>query len=770
MHSATVFTLILIVVIQVSCIEKRCHSSDPDESQLSNGDDCADILECQLFDESRASLELVCILQNDASLSNCSYEIPTARVTNFKSTNCPLSSVSKAISALPNSISVDISQSAIESLAPLSWSHPQLLQINVSHNEIRTIPDRFLFGAIETIEIDFSFNQLHSIHSSHFECAAKLQTIHLSNNQISLLTDDAFKNLLHLEYVDLTSNHIHWLDMFRNNRELHTLLVIENPIFNFDCNHFLKMYSITVRISWENVRYLQTNCEGTQFNVFLNDQRYGAVLPAQREIHCSEQSFQSIQQFDAGRNKFENIAKMLQCFGAALREMNVAGNFVGKLNTTTFNRFRNLEWLSLSDTNLLQFDFNQLAAQTKLEKLDISLNNLRDVRGTEFVGNFRHLTQFIAADNQLQRTLDIVKDLSQTIQYLDLSGNFVGPVNAQIFRRFVDLHTLKLNSTQLSFATENPFGALLNLKVLDISLNNMRGVNLVMLSKTLNRLTEFSAADCHIDNATNIIQYFGSTLSHLDLSGNSVGQLKSNAFEKLVNLKSLLLSNTNLIHFDSTMLKNQEHLRFFNISYNKLRSFDVGALSTSLVKLAIEGNDLIELSNFDRKRFALLESLAISENRLPCEYLAEMRHNWDGLKLIGDPMQQQHGNCNRNIQNSKRNTEFNHNNFRLFDKLPSILVYLMLIFGPIGIVVLIGCICFAVRRRYFDGGLRRIVFDERCEGKNGSEEFVSDHIYEEIESFCPYDRLRFDTDPIPLNNIAGEYHNVTMIKSNASDT
>lgn len=738
------------------------------------------IEDCYKFNDGQNALEINC---NDTHVKNCTSSewqsiIELEQVFHLKMTHCSQESVQNTVKLASNLISIEISSSNYETLDSLHLIQHQLQATNASHNNFTQIPHDFFHQTLNIIELDFSYNFLERIESSAFNGASNLQRIHLSHNQIAFLADDAFTNLTRLQFVNLNGNQCHWIDMFRNNKQMRHLLIANNPIFNFDCNHFLKMSAITVEISWQDIRYFQTNCLGNQFNVFLNHTNHSdAILPAQREIYCNEQSFKSIQQFSAGRNKFENIGKMLQCFGgSALKEIDLSGNFVGIINRTVFSRFTNLEWISLSDTILLDFDFGMLDAQhTKLERLDVSSNNLMNLHQPNAIRNFRQLKQFIAAECQLRNAIEIISNLPAAIQYLDLSGNFIGQISSDTFQQLRHLHTLKLNRTQLSWPKEaNPFEQCENLRILDISENPLADVDFRYLLATLRNLTDFSAANCQLKNAVHLIQFFSSELSHLDLSENHVGQLDANTFESLINLKTLSLSNVGLTSFDPKILRDQQQLRFLNISHNHLTEMVFDAMPKSLVKLDIEWNDLTVIWDFDRVHLPALESVSISKNRLQCSELHDLKRNWDGLKFSGDPMDQKYGNCFSddeqvnvivNVTNIEADDAIKTQNFSTHFQ------YSLVILAPIIGIVLTGCIGFTLYRqfeKFFKSSDRKINWVSAYEDKNEEQKISStiadslDHIYEEIDDCVEYDRLRFDTDPKPLTMVGSHYHNVNI--------
>lgn len=430
----------------------------------------------------------------------------------------------------------------------------------------------------------------------------------------------------------------------------------------------------------------------------------------------------------------------------------------------------------MSDTILLDFDFEMLEHQTKLERLDVSFNNLENVHNVSALQKFPNLTHFIAAGSQLPDPAQIIQNLMPSIKYLDISGNFVGKVNKTTFEQLIHLDTLKLNNTNLAFVDSNPFEHLESLRILDISHNDLRTVNFSKLSTTLSALTDFNAADCRISNASKVIQHLGPAMADLDLSGNTLGILNSNMFKPLINLKTLHFGNTNMLHYDSSVLQQQTQLRFLNISYNQLTTIDLGSLSKSLVKLDLEGNDLVEVRNLKRENFPMLESLAISKNRIPCEYLMSLSQDWEGLKFIGNPMEQTHDGCSQGIDQSNIQSDVNttkidkvlKNSLDIIKAISPSLMYAIIIVAPILIVISFGCICFIVQRQLFRDSKSsyeyHVPYIENEQDKATDAKSL-EHIYEEIESnMVLYDHLRFDTDPMPLSATKSHYHNSLMLK------
>lgn len=204
----------------------------------------------------------------------------------------------------------------------------------------------------------------------------------------------------------------------------------------------------------------------------------------------------------------------------------------------------------------------------------------------------------------------------------------------------------------LAFDDFNAFEPLKNLSVLDISHNNLTNVNFTMLS-ILNQLNNFNVAYCLIKNVSDVVRHLQPSIKTLDLSGNLfVNQsLDIQIFNLPPNLESLNLSDTNLLRIDFSAFKILTNLHIFDISNNKLQQLHFEPITNRLNHFYLNGNDLIEIKNFDQIHFEQLKSLAIARNQLPCKYLRRLKSEWIELNVVDDLFEQKHGkNCHSTIQ------------------------------------------------------------------------------------------------------------------------
>lgn len=626
----------------------------------------ANRLLCQLFNEQTKTLEQYCenfqgiIPANCTRASDLVDSLGVNQVEVLRVGGCNEFICLDAIERYNQIHTFDISLSHYTSLDWLdssSFKLEKLKKFNASHNGISSIM-MLLQNTPEATEIDLSHNKLTNINSSTFGRVDKLVKIHLSNNAIKTVEDGTFTNSSDLEFIDFNDNLLRSIPVLTNNKKLNTIHIIRNRISGFNYCIYAKMRSVSIYFSLKDVTsfYRDENCEGKQLEPLqvIRDNKHEGVLftNGNYEIHCNDESFQNLYTFIAGRKSYVNVMDLLHYFGRSMTTIDLAGNLIGKLSTATFARFNDLSILILCDTHLKDFDFNVLTNQYYgLKVLDISNNNLKYIKNTSLLQHFHGLQEFNVAENQLQNTPEIIQHLRSSIEQLNLSANFVGRLNATSFERLTALKALNLSKTSLFMPNSNPFAALRVLRVLDISQNSLRNVNFAVLSSTLSKLNKFYASECEIENVSELISCLGTSIEELDLSGNSFMRMMNvRAFETLINLEYLNLSNTNIFHFDFNALKHQPLIQKLDISNNQLQEVNFESLISHLSGLYLEGNDLTKVDYLNRIHFPQLNSLSISRNLLSCDQVKQITSDWRGSNIIGDPLAQKNGDCGSRTQ------------------------------------------------------------------------------------------------------------------------
>lgn len=612
---------------------------------------------CQFFDQKAISLEKYCEKFQSTVPENCTREIDdieSFQVQQLKIGGCDSATVLDSIERFKSVRSLDISHSGYKTLDWLDLAGFQLEMLNASHNELTNVKI-FQQNASGLVEIDLSYNQLKHIPLDTFNGVGQLKRLHLAYNAIHSIDGDAFCAAKNLEFLNLNGNRFWTIPIIANNTQLKEIHLNDNQILTFGCSDLTMMSEISLYFSWKWALSFHGdgNCQQKPMHVVRDYRNEGVLMTTNgiHEIHCNEQSF-NLTIIVAGFNSLANGGDLLQCLNPTVMHVDLSGNYIGKLNGAIFQRFDRLVVLSLSNTMLMDFDFGMLRSDG-LMKLDLSQNNLTFLRNVRLLEGFDSLEELSIAGNQLENIQDLIQHLKPAIMKLDLSGNAVGSVNEITFEWLTEMRSLNLSNTMLSINDFKAFEPLKNLSSLDVSHNNLTLVNasdFTMFAK-LNQLFKLNIAYCQLRNVSNVIQALGSTITELDVSGNSIETLHANTFNFLINLESLNLSDTNMTSIDFSAFKILTNLRILDISSNKLREINFEPITNRLNHLYLTGNDLIEMKNFDQIHFMQLKSLAIAKNQLQCKYLKRLKSEWIELNFIDDLFDQKHGkNCQSTIQ------------------------------------------------------------------------------------------------------------------------
>lgn len=583
---------------------------------------------CQLWNEDKKSLEFYCDDFISVIPESCSNEVvstQSSEVNKLKIGGCDGYIVSRTIRRFPNVRAIDISYSGCESLDWLDLNVDHLEQFNASHNKISNI-----CGAV-------------------FSEMPNLIVLDLSHNKISTFDYDAFVNLTKLKYVDLSNNLIgEFHDLFRNHKnvEIH----LENcPIERFSCPIFK---ANAVHISLKDIRAISTDCDEVEFRGVLNSGKE-AVFPISNrkyEIHCSERSLDKVVLFTPGSN-IAGVYDVIKCLGSSLEMLFLADYPLGKLNTSITNRFPNLEWLSLHNTSLSEFDFTMITHHPKLTNLFVSKNNLTHFNNVPLLKTFENLTALSLVEDQLDNGAEVIEHLPPSIEVLRVFAQRLGKPNATAFGKLLNIYLLELSNVSLVIFDSNPFEQLEKLRHLDISYNDEKNIDFAVLSTTLSKLTKLSAVHCYIQNISRLTQHLGASIETLDLSENAIGHLNAESFKTLSNVQRIYLSNASISSIDMDTFEHQSKLMHFDISNNKLKVLDFQLMPKSLEYFVADGNDLQAISNFNQQTSSQIHAIAIAQNQFSCDYLAKFMHDWPTLEFLSNPSKQKLGlDCEWNFK------------------------------------------------------------------------------------------------------------------------
>lgn len=221
-----------------------------------------------------------------------------------------------------------------------------------------------------------------------------------------------------------------------------------------------------------------------------------------------------------------------------VQHLDLSNNEIKWFETHLFSNLSNLKTLNLRNNPINLFLENQLFCDylfgTKDISVEISWQNV-EVLSTdcnkakfhavvnqkhdmirlkpEFIheihcreGSFKYMIYFDARDNQFDNVQELMRCFTASIEAIDLTGNAIECLNESTFKKFVNLKWLFLKNTNLS---EFDFSVLKNqkqLRLLDLSNNNLRYLENVSLLRTFEYLETLSVEENTIENVSEMIQ------------------------------------------------------------------------------------------------------------------------------------------------------------------------------------------------------------------------------------------------------------------------
>ncbi|XP_031636860.1 chaoptin-like, partial [Contarinia nasturtii] len=313
-----------------------------------------------------------------------------------------------------------------------------LKHLYLSHTRISIVNGDTFYKLGELITLDLSDNSISTLDQSIFKYNKKLKSLHLENNPLksigckilmplmsSALVDFNGVNVKKLKCLDpkdeiLMQNITNMLGKQKKksieattiSAEITTELKLQgSPVTRFDCGTFSSLKtSESTRLSCAHIKEIDTSCMGNalEINIDSNDDVVFHLSKMNSELRCSKEQFQKLSYLNISGHQLKNVRQIVALLGPSIEKLDLSMNFVGKLDAKQLERFVNLKYLNLSCTNISNLEYNTFYNQRKLEVLDISFNQLKDMNSSLFLGNFQNLHTLNVEGNDLTK-IDIVK-------------------------------------------------------------------------------------------------------------------------------------------------------------------------------------------------------------------------------------------------------------------------------------------------------------------------------------------------------------------------
>ncbi|XP_057668841.1 protein flightless-1 [Diorhabda carinulata] len=272
-----------------------------------------------------------------------------------------------------------------------------LRTLNLRHNNIKTsgIPAE-LFHLEELSTLDFSHNNLKEVPEG-LDKAKSLLVLNLSNNQIESIPNSLFINLTDLLFLDLSENNLETLPpQTRRLANLQTLILNNNPLGHFQLRQLpslLNLETLHMRNTQRNLNNFPTNLENlinlTDIDLAQNnlpkvpDALYS--LPNLKRLNLSEneinelssamETWQKLETLNLSHNQISYLPASL-CKLTALRRFYINDNQLDFEGIPSgIGKLGNLELFSAAN-NRIEMIPEGLCRCGSLKKLNLSSNRL----------------------------------------------------------------------------------------------------------------------------------------------------------------------------------------------------------------------------------------------------------------------------------------------------------------------------------------------------------------------------------------------------------
>ncbi|XP_076270283.1 uncharacterized protein LOC143202565 [Rhynchophorus ferrugineus] len=266
-----------------------------------------------------------------------------------------------------------------------------------------------------------------------------------------------------------------------------------------------------------------------------------------------------------------------------------------------FQKYRNLEEIHITKSNIPQLGMHFFFGLNKLDVLNLAQNNITQPLDHNFRG------------------LDKLKEL-----YLD--DNRIQSLPSGTFRFLHELKVLSIQRNRIKELANRIFLEIGKLKVLKLSGNNLRELNQEVF-RDVQELRHLECRGCALEKLNKEIFGLLPDLAYLDVGDNDIKNIHSNDLRDLINLKVLKLDGNQLTALHDNIFVSQAMLKKINFARNHITKISTNAFVElyNLTELDLSENKLEKIHEgaFEPIKTSL-ETLILSGNQLKMHTLKEL--------------------------------------------------------------------------------------------------------------------------------------------------
>jgi len=494
---------------------------------------------------------------------------------------------SKALSCLrvvsSNLKTLSLAYNQLKSVPSSLQNMTNLIEIDLSHNKIKVIPENFLLGSL--ITANFSFNTLQRFEKNIFAKSKSLKVLILSDNEASSdvrFLENVFDPLTNLQHLDLSRCYCRRLPQlsFKTMSKLTTLKLQRSFLYK------LPLFESPLNMS----RDITTN---------QSSSLVASTVWNNPQLETLDLSLNSQLRFDSSGPT---------PFPPSLRILDLSSDRIRMIDEKFLENLQNLQTLKLDNNRIVQVADRAFINMTRLINISMTWSQL-DVM-PKLPVSLRSLK--LPGSEITNLTTDRMSNLTQ-IRTIDLSNSQVTSIENGLFTNMSELKTLNLSSNKLMSLNDEVFrirsGA--NLTYLDLQKNEIQQIKGSPFA-THDKLNELYIHQNHLTVIETHTLKGLDSLKVLDLSVNDIEDVSSDALSNLLQLEVLRLDNNRMEVVWENQFKQLTRLHTLTLHTNHLIKMDPQTFP-SITSLSLVDNQLSSVPLLNAPK---LTELLISKNQL----------------------------------------------------------------------------------------------------------------------------------------------------------
>lgn len=268
-------------------------------------------------------------------------------------------------------------------------SHCQQLQvIHLNNNQISSLLDDTFSSSGETLKRLYLMNNgLNEIAESAFKSLKSLEILDISNNNLTSISSNIFKDLLSLSSLRISKNPFQQLpeDLFSSSHELKSLNLNFNQKLSDLPSNLLTFSPSIQNFSVVDCGLVSLSQKPDQLFKHSNNIEHIELRGNKLKNLTTRGLFaynSIIKKIDVSYNDIEVISgEIFSLNSTNLLELNLYGNSLTSIQSSTFSYLKNLKVLKLGFNDLTVIPAELFYSFYKLEELDLSRNKLTTFNG-----------------------------------------------------------------------------------------------------------------------------------------------------------------------------------------------------------------------------------------------------------------------------------------------------------------------------------------------------------------------------------------------------